>query len=42
MLKNRNFGPSEGAKIQTFLRTVSLDAMGDSTSLQVINQARIY
>ena len=40
MVKNRywnsNFGPFEGAKIQNFPRTVSLDPMGDSTSLKVI------
>ena len=46
MVKNRylnsNFGPSEGTKIQHFLRTVSLDLRGDSTSLKVIIQARIF
>ena len=36
---NSNFGPSEGAKIQNFLRTVSLDPTGDSTRLRVIIQA---
>ena len=36
---NSNFGPSEGIQIQNFPRTVSLDSIGDSTSLKVIIQA---
>ena len=43
MLNNRysnsNFGSSEGAKIQNFVRAVSLDPMTDSTSLHIIIQA---
>ena len=38
---NSNFGPSEGAKIEHFSRTVYLDPMGDSTSLKVFIQAEL-
>ena len=36
---NSNFGPSEGAKIENFPRTVPLDLIVDLTSLKVIIQA---